>query len=176
MRRQPLRIMPPEMARLKVPMSRSENMSRIKSTNTKPEMIVRRGLHALGFRFRIHRKDLPGKPDLVLPRWRAAIQVHGCYWHGHHCLGRSPKTNAEYWTGKISRNRERDARNIDALRKAGWRVLIVWECCLVGSGRWESDELLKAISCWLNSEDECSEFTGKNVHSGKPFIPALSSR
>ena len=148
------------MAKAKVPMSRSENMSRVKSRDTKPEILVRRGLHARGFRFRVHRTDLPGRPDLVLPRWNAVMQIHGCYWHGHDCLGRAPKTNTEYWGPKITRNRRRDVRNEAALRHAGWRVLIVWECCLVGKGRWEPTALIAAIEGWLRSKDGHTEFTG----------------
>ncbi|WP_073129506.1 very short patch repair endonuclease [Palleronia salina] len=116
------------MAQAKSAMSRSENMSRIKSKNTKPEMVDRRGLNARGFRFRVHRADLPGRPDLVLPRWSAVIQVHGCYWHGHDCLGRAPKTITEYWGPKIVANRERDTRNVAVIRADGWRVLIFWDC------------------------------------------------
>ena len=142
------------------PMSRSENMSRIKSKNTAPELIVRRGLHARGFRFRVDRRDLPGRPDIVLPRWLAVIQVHGCYWHGHDCLGRAPQTNTEYWGPKIAKNRERDARNEAALRDAGWRLLIVWECCLVGTARWDREELLDWIAEWVRGEDGFAELKG----------------
>ncbi|WHZ36521.1 very short patch repair endonuclease [Sagittula sp. MA-2] len=148
------------MAKAKSPMSRSENMSRIRSKDTAPELFVRRGLHARGFRFRVHRHDLPGRPDLVLTRWHAVIQVHGCYWHGHDCLGRASKTNTEYWGPKIARNRERDARNEAALRDAGWRVLIVWECCLKGPGRWAPDELLDRIADWVRGEDGFAELEG----------------
>lgn len=111
---------------------RSFNMSRIKGKNTKPELIVRSLVHALGCRFRLHRKDLPGKPDIVLPRHKKIIFVHGCYWHMHSCkYGKvKPVTNAEFWQKKRQGNKERDRRNIAALRKEGWRVLVVWECQL----------------------------------------------
>lgn len=142
------------------PISRSENMSRIRSKDTVPELIVRRGLHARGFRFRVDRRDLPGRPDVVLTRWRAVIQVHGCYWHGHDCLGRAPKTNTEYWGPKIAKNRERDARNEVALRNAGWRVLIVWGCCLKGPGRWAADELLDRIAIWVRGNETIGELVG----------------
>ncbi|WP_249139109.1 very short patch repair endonuclease [Actibacterium sp. MT2.3-13A] len=141
-------------------MTRSENMARIRSRDTKPEMIIRRGLHACGFRFRLHRRDLPGRPDIVLPRYHAVIQVHGCYWHGHDCLGRSPKTNKSYWGPKISRNRERDALNTSALRAAGWRVLIVWECCMKGAARWDEKELIHAVADWVTSDSEFGEIEG----------------
>lgn len=101
-----------------------------KGKDTKPEMVVRRLLHSMGYRFRLHRRDLPGTPDVVLPRWRKAIMVHGCFWHGHQgCrLAHIPATRAEYWAPKLAANRERDARKLAALRKAGWSVAVVWEC------------------------------------------------
>jgi DNA mismatch endonuclease (patch repair protein) len=105
-------------------------MSRIGPKDTKPELVVRRGLHAAGIRFRLHRGDLPGRPDLVLPKYRAVIFVHGCFWHRHDgCANfRLPKTNTEFWHHKIDRNVERDREAIVELKKQGWRVLIVWEC------------------------------------------------
>jgi DNA mismatch endonuclease (patch repair protein) len=111
---------------------RSRNMASIRSKDMKPEMAVRKATHALGFRFRLHRKDLPGKPDLVLPKYRAAIFVHGCFWHQHSepkCLdGRAPKSNQSYWGPKLARNLERDAASRAALEAQGWRVLVIWEC------------------------------------------------
>src|SRR5437660_616930 len=109
---------------------RSRNMSQIRSKNSKPEMAVRRLAHALGYRYRLHRKDLPGSPDLVFPSRRKVIFVHGCYWHGHGCAvgGTGAKTNRAYWGPKIRRNRERDARSLAALEADGWRCLTVWEC------------------------------------------------
>mgnify|MGYP000863008343 CR=1 FL=1 len=111
------------------PQKRSEVMSRIKGKNTKPELVVRRLLHRMGYRFRLHRKDLPGKPDIVLPKWRTAIFVHGCFWHGHECpRGSTPASNVEFWSEKIRRNKERDQRAVSALGNAGWQVLTLWEC------------------------------------------------
>lgn len=109
---------------------RSRNMAAIRSANTKPEVRVRSALHALGFRFRLHRKDLPGKPDIVLPKLRTAIFVHGCFWHCHSCKYGSvvPATRAEFWAEKRGGNVARDRRNRAALRKLGWRVLVIWEC------------------------------------------------
>lgn len=109
---------------------RSRVMRAIKSKNTTPEIRVRRALHARGLRFRLHRKDLPGAPDIVLPKWRMCLFVHGCFWHGHDCArgSRTPKTNTEYWVAKINRNIARDKRNIEALKNAGWRVEVIWEC------------------------------------------------
>jgi DNA mismatch endonuclease (patch repair protein) len=108
---------------------RSELMSRIRSKDTKPEITVRRILHRLGYRFRLHRGDLPGRPDIVLPRHGKVILVHGCFWHGHTCrLASKPKSNTGYWSEKILKNKERDARNLNALKIAGWTVLELWEC------------------------------------------------
>lgn len=109
---------------------RSRNMSAIRGKDTKPEMIVRRIAHRLGFRFRLHRRDLPGAPDLVFPRARKIINVHGCYWHMHACHWGcvTPKTNAEFWQTKRTGNVARDKRNLSSLKKVGWKVLTVWEC------------------------------------------------
>lgn len=111
---------------------RSWNMSRIGGINTSPEVKVRSLLHALGFRFRLHRKDLPGRPDIVLPRYRTVIFVHGCFWHRHECcrFAYIPKTRRAFWLRKFSSNVERDKKNQLALRKMGWRVVVVWECQL----------------------------------------------
>lgn len=108
---------------------RSEIMSHIRSSDTQPELTVRRFLHRSGFRFRLHRKQLPGKPDIVLPRHGMAIFVHGCFWHGHECKdGHRPKSNSEYWTRKLDRNLERDARVQDELRQMGWKPVVIWSC------------------------------------------------
>lgn len=109
---------------------RSALMARIRSSNTKPEIAVRRLLHARGLRFRLHRRDLPGKPDIVLPRHRLAIFVHGCFWHQHPgCrLASRPKTRTDYWMPKLSANVERDARAVSGLTDMGWRVETIWEC------------------------------------------------
>ncbi len=109
---------------------RSRNMSAIRGRDTKPEMRVRSLLHSLGYRYRLHRKDLPGKPDIVLPKYRTAIFVHGCFWHSHNCRWGmvTPKTRSEFWTEKRRGTTERDSRNLRALEAAGWRVLVIWEC------------------------------------------------
>ncbi|MCK5708099.1 MAG: DNA mismatch endonuclease Vsr [Candidatus Aureabacteria bacterium] len=109
---------------------RSWNMSRIRSTNTKPEMIVRKVAHSLGFRYSLHRKDLPGKPDLVLKKHKTVIFVHGCFWHQHKNCKRAnvPKSNFEYWEAKLNRNIERDKKNKRELKKLGWKIIIIWEC------------------------------------------------
>ena len=109
---------------------RSWTMAQVKSKHTTPEMSVRRATHALGLRFRLHRVDLPGTPDLVLTRWRTALFVNGCFWHSHrNCKrARMPKTNVEYWTKKLLRNAHRDRETISLLKKRGWRCAVIWEC------------------------------------------------
>ncbi len=110
---------------------RSQNMAAIRSRDTKPELAVRRAVHARGFRFRLHRRSLPGKPDMVFSRYRLAVLVHGCYWHGHVCReARRPNSNLSYWTPKIEGNMARDAQVSAALRSAGWDVFVVRECTL----------------------------------------------
>lgn len=112
------------------PQQRSFNMSRIRSRDTQPEMTVRSIVHRMGFRYRLHKKDLPGKPDLVLVRHQKIIDVHGCFFHMHDCpYGKvKPATNAEFWQNKRQSNKDRDRRNVELLKKDGWQVLIVWEC------------------------------------------------
>jgi DNA mismatch endonuclease (patch repair protein) len=112
------------------PAKRSAVMARIKSKDTKPELMLRRLLTELGARYRLHRKDLPGSPDVAMPGRRLAIFVHGCFWHGHDCVrgARVPKANRDYWLAKVARNVARDGRNLADLANAGWRVETVWEC------------------------------------------------
>ena len=109
---------------------RSEVMSKVRSSGTGPELTVRRQLHSQGFRFRLHDKELPGKPDIVLPKYRSVVFVHGCFWHHHTGCPKSklPTSNAEFWTEKILANVRRDRRNISELKRLGWRVLVIWEC------------------------------------------------
>lgn len=113
-----------------VDLVRSRTMRAVRSKNTKPEMLVRRLAHAMGFRFRLHRKDLPGSPDLVFPSRQRVIFVHGCFWHGHGCKrgARQPKDNADYWRTKIARNAARDERVLSELHALGWESLTLWEC------------------------------------------------
>ena len=108
-------------------------MSRIRGKNTKPELQVRRICHGMGLRFRLYRKDLPGKPDLVFPKYRTAVFVNGCFWHGHDChLFKVPGTRKEFWTEKIAGTRARDAYQLGQLQELGWRTVVVWECALKG--------------------------------------------
>jgi DNA mismatch endonuclease, patch repair protein len=110
---------------------RSRIMAAVRSHDTTPELVVRRLLHRLGYRFRLHVKELPGTPDILLPKHRTVVEVRGCFWHGHTCgRCRVPATRREYWLAKIARNQQRDRRTVAALRRAGWRVLVLWECQL----------------------------------------------
>lgn len=130
---------------------RSAVMRSVKSKDTAPEMVVRRLVHSLGHRYRLHRTDLPGNPDLVFSGRRKVIQVNGCFWHGHDCVrgGRQPKANAEYWLAKVARNMERDRRNEAALRERGWDILVVWECQTKVRDR---EELTSRLRAFLNTE------------------------
>ena len=122
--------------------NRSSNMAKIRSGDTKPEMSVRRIVHAAGFRYRLHCSDLPGKPDIVFVKYRRVVLVHGCFWHGHNCArAHTPRTNAAYWSAKIAGNIRRDIKNVRLLRKAGWRVTVIWEC----SARAGTSRLIKAL-------------------------------
>lgn len=110
-------------------MDRSANMRAIRSKDMRPELAVRSLVHKLGYRFRLHRKDLPGKPDLVFPSQRKVIFVNGCFWHAHDCkISHAPKSNLQYWGPKLERNRARDEKNIGALRADGWETMVIWEC------------------------------------------------
>ncbi|NGM90600.1 DNA mismatch endonuclease Vsr [Parapusillimonas sp. SGNA-6] len=131
------------------PEKRSALMSRIRSKNTAPEMLVRRMLHSLGYRYVLHDSRLPGRPDLVFPSRRKAIQIHGCFWHGHDCpRGFKPKSHADFWAAKIEMNRARDARNLAALSDLGWDTLVVWECEMHAAG--ENAELKRRLIEFLD--------------------------
>lgn len=140
------------------PEHRSWLMSRIRSEDTKPEWVLRSGLHRLGFRFRLRDKRIPGRPDLVLPKYRAVVFVHGCFWHRHRrCRAASvPKTNAAFWEEKFARNVARDRRNRSDLRKLGWRVLVVWECELMK----DTVATIEKAAGWLREADSAAEALG----------------
>lgn len=134
--------------------TRSRMMSGIRGKNTKPELMIRKALHARGFRYRLH-CDLPGKPDICLPKHRAVIFAHGCFWHGHDChLFKWPKTRAEFWEAKIGRNREVDRDAEARLLEAGWRVATVWECAIKGRTRLSLDEIASRCAGWLQADSE----------------------
>ncbi|MBC2807022.1 MULTISPECIES: very short patch repair endonuclease [Rhizobium] len=140
------------------------NMSRIRAKNTAPEWTVRRLLHSRGFRYQLHRGDLPGKPDIVLPRFRTAVFVHGCFWHGHTCsLFRTPATRTEFWLAKIALNRQRDATAVSLLKELGWRSLLIWECALKGRGRLPESQLAQKVTAFLNSDAMFDEIAEKRI-------------
>jgi DNA mismatch endonuclease, patch repair protein len=131
------------------PERRSENMRRIKSKGMKPELAVRSLVHSLGYRFWLHRRDLPGKPDLVFPKYRKVVFVHGCFWHQHPgCReGRLPSSNRGYWEEKLRRNQERDAKQIEQLKTMGWEVMVIWECEAKNA-----EELINKLRLFLNGD------------------------
>ena len=133
-------------------------MSAIRSKNTKPELQLRKALHAKGYRYRLHNRHLPGTPDLIFRRFNAVLFVNGCFWHGHDCsLFRFPSTNQDFWKNKILNNRERDAKVYGLLSHHGWRILTVWECSLRGKGKMEFEELVNTIEDWLINCIEINE-------------------
>jgi DNA mismatch endonuclease (patch repair protein) len=141
--------------------TRSRMMSGIRSKNTNPELLIRRGLHARGFRFRLHDKRLPGKPDLVLPKYSAVIFVHGCFWHRHDChLFKWPKTRREFWHKKLLRNQEKDVESYASLKKDGWYILTIWECALKGRTRKPLDKVLDMAADWLMSGQRDRQIKG----------------
>lgn len=136
--------------------TRSRMMSGIKAKNTRPEVLVRKILHAEGFRFRIHVGALPGKPDIVLPKYKVAIFVHGCFWHGHSCrYFKVPKTRTEFWLDKINKNTERDRGHMLKLQNQGWRVLIIWECAVRGARRNDADKKIATMVKAFLAGDSC---------------------
>jgi DNA mismatch endonuclease (patch repair protein) len=142
---------------------RSKNMAAVKAVNTSPEIHVRKLLHAQGFRYSLHNKNLPGKPDITLKKYKAVIFVEGCFWHGHDCPRFSwPKTRVDFWRNKIEGNVERDERNHNTLLNMGWRVGRVWECALKGKTKRPLDEIQTELYNWLNSDE--NEMVVKGRH------------
>lgn len=145
-------------------------MAAIRGADTRPELIVRKALHARGFRYRLHGKDIPGKPDIVLPKYGAVIFVHGCFWHGHDCpLFKWPKSREEFWREKIGRNQARDTAVRLELGAGGWRLAFVWECALKGRGRLPLPDVIDSISDWLSSDAD--EFCIKGQWIDEPTKP-----
>jgi DNA mismatch endonuclease (patch repair protein) len=143
-------------------------MSKVRSKDTKPEILVRSTLHAAGFRFRLHRRDLPGTPDIVLPKYRAVVEVRGCFWHGHPGCGRTPKSNLEFWEPKLRRNRARDLENERLLHDLGWRTLVIWECAICGPSRLSPKDLIEKISQWIYSDLAALELGGDDYRAVGP--------
>ena len=136
-------------------------MSGIRGRDTKPELLLRKGLHAMGFRYKLHDKSLPGKPDLVFPRYRAVIFVNGCFWHGHDChLFKWPKSRKDFWREKIKSNIDRDRLVISQLEEQGWRILRVWECAIKGRTRIGLDEVLEDSALWLLGQEQEKDIRG----------------
>lgn len=141
--------------------TRSRMMSGIRGSHTKPEIHIRKLLHRAGFRFRLHVRSLPGKPDIVLPRFRAVIFVHGCFWHGHDChLFRLPTTRPGFWRTKIARNKEVDVAAVSGLRDAGWRIAVVWECALKGRTRLPEPAIVEQLTEWLKTSSSALVVAG----------------
>ena len=151
--------------------TRSRIMARIGPKHTEPEMLLRTGLHKLGLRYRLHRRDLPGSPDLVFPQYKAVIFVHGCYWHSHGCYRSTiPKSARDFWLGKFAANRERDERNVQELLECGWRVMTVWECALKGKTAHPLCVYTEAAKKWLESSEPTADLVGgspSNVDSSR---------
>jgi DNA mismatch endonuclease, patch repair protein len=140
--------------------TRSRMMAGIRGRNTKPEILIRSLLHRQGFRFRLHARNLPGKPDMVFPRYRAVIFVHGCFWHGHDCpLFKWPGTRPEFWREKIGRNLSNDYHTRTALTAAGWRVAVVWECAIRGASK-DLEGVTRRLADWLHSDVPFMEVRG----------------
>lgn len=144
------------------PEKRSKMMSGIRNKNTRPEMLVRSYLHRQGFRFKVNDKSLPGKPDLVLPKYNAVIFVNGCFWHRHHChLFKWPKTRTEFWKKKIESNVKNDEIVVELLLQEGWRVCVIWECAIKGKGKRNLADLSDLIGYWLRDDTIYMEVSGK---------------
>lgn len=141
--------------------TRSRMMSGIKGRNTQPELLIRKSLHRQGFRYRLHYKGLPGKPDLVFPMYGAIIVINGCFWHGHHChLFKWPSTRKEFWKTKITSNQVRDVHNLAKYQELGWRTLVIWECALKGRTSWPLEKISDWIAYWLLHESGDIEISG----------------
>lgn len=144
------------------PQTRSRMMANIRARNTNPELRVRSLLHRTGYRFRLHVSRLPGKPDIVLPKYRAVLLINGCFWHAHDChLFKLPASRREFWELKLNANRARDWDNINDLRALGWRILIVWECALKGRLRLPDDQVVLRMREWLLSSSDFGEIQGQ---------------
>ena len=147
----------------RTPEQRRRIMQAVQSKNTKPELVVRRLLHGMGYGYRLHRKDLPGRPDIVLISRRKAIFVHGCFWHGHDCRkGKLPKSRLEYWKSKLERNKERDKEKSETLEALGWSVLVIWQCEMV-----DLDILSTRLRSFVEGVDSRLGGTIDNCHSAK---------
>lgn len=145
--------------------TRSRMMSGIRGKNTRPELFIRKGLHALGFRYRLHAKDIPGKPDVVFPKYGALVVVHGCYWHGHGCrYFKWPKSNKVFWKEKISSNKRRDRLNEKLQEQLGWRTLVVWECAIRKGLMEQQFDVVDLAARWLTKGTRSAYLDESGVH------------
>ena len=145
------------------PEKRSEMMSGIKGKNTRQEIIIRKALHAKGFRYRLHPGRMLGKPDIVMPKYNSIIFIHGCFWHLHKChLFKWPSTRPDFWKSKIEGNQKKDNENLELLRKAGWRILVIWECAVKGKEKLDFDNLIEQVTQWIKSNSQFREITGQS--------------
>ena len=150
------------------PETRKRMMAGIRGKDTKPELFIRRALHARGFRYRLHDPGLPGKPDISFPRYRAVILVNGCFWHGHSChLFKWPSTRSEFWRKKIIRNRQKDLEVLRTLRKQGWRVAVIYECALKGKSRLDPGRVIEDTENWIRSDSAEYVIEGQRKKGGK---------
>ena len=158
------------------PSQRRRVMSRIRAKDTRPEILIRRGLHGRGLRFRIHREGMPGKPDIVLPKYSAVVLVNGCFWHGHSCsLFRLPKTRAAFWEKMISGNRARDVRTLAELGSEGWRVLVVWECAVKGRHRRALVDVINEAEAFVRGGGQSFAEIQENDHLETPPAKRMRS-
>ena len=143
-------------------LKRSSMMSGIKNKDTTGELLIRKSLHRLGFRYQLHRKDMPGKPDLVFPKFKALIFVNGCFWHAHNChLFKWPSSRPEFWQQKINSNKVRDEINLEKLTDLGWKTLVIWECALKGKTRRDLNEVIHTAANWIQYDSLNAEIEGK---------------
>jgi DNA mismatch endonuclease (patch repair protein) len=144
------------------PATRSRNMAAVRAKDTKPELMIRSALHGAGLRYRLNVRDLPGKPDIVLPRYRSVVFVHGCFWHRHECdLFRWPESRTEFWREKLDANAARDERAADALDTAGWRQAIIWECALKGRKKRDFQDTMQRLIAWIRSDEQAITIGGE---------------
>lgn len=156
--------------------TRSKIMASVGQKNTGPEMVLRSALHRRGLRYRLHDRNLPGSPDLVFPRFKAVIFVHGCYWHAHDCYrGTKPKSRQQFWYEKFLANQQRDARNVERLVAKGWRVLTVWECAIKGKTAKPSGLLARQICGWLKGKRTTGTIEGKSPSQQRAVGPLAKS-
>jgi DNA mismatch endonuclease (patch repair protein) len=147
--------------------TRSRNMAAVKGKNTKPELQIRKALFREGFRYRLHDRWLPGRPDIVLPKYMAVVQIHGCFWHGHDCdLFHWPTSRDDFWRGKIRQNQVRDSASVAELRALGWRVLVIWECALRTGGASQSMRTIQRTISWLRGNRQIGTIRGRRARRG----------